>query len=288
MPEGYVPRLHESVEPDRGNVGPDYLHTMRTPLLAGRDFTEADNADAQRVAIVNKAFVDRYWPGQNAIGKSVEFGGRPYTVVGVAANAKYRRLTYDPVPLILVPLMQDSRSPVILHVRTSGSPMALAPEVEEAIHGLNADLPLFNVTTLKQNMGLGGMFQRIAVVFAGVFGLLAMLLSAVGVYGVVAYTTRQRTHEIGIRMALGAAKGDVFRQVLKQGLRLALIGLAAGFAASLALTRYLRGMLYGVGSADWLTYTTVGVALCAVALLACFIPARRAASVDPMQALRAE
>ena len=288
MPGGYVPRPHESVEPDRGNVGPDYLRTMGTPLLEGRDFNEADNADAQFVAIVNKAFVDRYWPSQNAIGKSIEFGGRPYTVVGVAANAKYRRLTDDPSPLILVPLMQDSRSPVIVHVRTSGNPMALAPEVEEAIHGLNADLPLFNVTTLKQNMGLGSMFQRIVVVFAGVFGLVAMLLSAVGVYGVVAYTTRQRTHEIGIRMALGATKGDVSRQVLKQGLRLALIGLTAGFAASLVLTRYLRGMLFGVGSADWLTFTTVGVAICAVALLACFIPARRAASVDPMQALRTE
>jgi predicted permease len=288
MPEGYVPRVHESVEADRGNVGPDYLRTMGTPLLEGRDFTTADNADAQRVAVVNKAFVDRYWPGQNAIGKSVEFYGRPLTVVGVAANAKYRRLTDDPSPLVLLPLMQDSRSPVILSVRTSGNSMAFAPAVEDAIHTLNSDLPLFNVTTLKQNMELGGMFQRIVVVFAGVFGLLAMLLAAVGVYGVVAYTTQQRTHEIGIRMALGAAKGDVFRQVLQQGGRLALIGLGSGVAVSLVVTRSIRGMLYGVGPADWLTFAAVGVALCAVALIACFVPARRAASIEPAEALRIE
>ncbi len=288
MPQGYVPRVHESVEADRGNVGPDYLRTMGTPLLDGRDFTTADNADAQRVAIVNKAFVDRFWPGQNAIGKSVEFYGRPLTVVGVAANAKYRRLTDDPSPLVLLPLMQDSRSPVILSVRTSGDPMAFAPAVEDAIHSLNADLPVFNVTTLKKNMELGSMFQRIVVVFAGVFGLLAMLLAAVGVYGVVAYTTKQRTHEIGIRMALGAGKGDVFRQVVLQGLRLALTGLAVGLAISLVATRSLRGMLYGVGSADWLTFTSVGVGLCAVAVIACLVPAFRAASIEPMQALRTE
>ncbi len=288
MPEGYVPRVHESVEADRGNVGPDYLRTMGTPLLEGRDFTTADNADAQRVAIVNKAFVDRYWPGQDATGKTVEFYGRSLTVVGVAANAKYRRLIDDPSPLVLLPLMQDSRNPVILSVRTSGDPMAFAPAVEDAIHGLNADLPVFNVTTLKKNMELGSMFQRIVVVFAGVFGLLAMLLAAVGVYGVVAYTTKQRTHEIGIRMALGAGKGDVFRQVVLQGLRLALTGLAVGLAISLVATRSLRGMLYGVGSADWLTFTSVGVGLCAVAVIACLVPAFRAASIEPMQALRTE
>jgi putative ABC transport system permease protein len=137
-------------------------------------------------------------------------------------------------------------------------------------------------------MELGSVFERIAVDFAGAFGLLAMLLAAVGVYGVVAYTTRQRTHEIGIRMALGAGKGDIFGQVLRQGLRLALVGLTAGLAASLVLTRYLRGLLYGVGAADWLTFTSVAILLCAVAMLACFLPARRAAAIEPADALRIE
>jgi predicted permease len=288
MPEGYVPRVHETVEVDRGNAGPGYLQTMRTSLVAGRDFNSSDTADSQRVIIVNKALVDRYWPGQNAIGKQLQFRGRWFTVVGVAANAKCRRLITDPAPLILVPLTQDFQGTVILHMRTSGDPMAMASTVEEAIHSLNHDLPLFNLTTLKESMQMGSVFQRIGVVFAGAFGLLAMILAAVGVYGVVAYATRQRTHEIGIRMALGAAKADVFKEVLQRGLRLALIGVGTGLVVSLVVTQSLRGMLYGVGSADWVTFTTVAVALCAVALIACFIPARRAASVEPAEALRIE
>jgi len=135
---------------------------------------------------------------------------------------------------------------------------------------------------------MGSIFERIAVVFAGAFGLLALFLANVGIYGVVAYTTRQRTHEIGIRMALGAARADVFRQILRQGLRLTLIGLVAGIAVSLAFTRLLRGMLFGVGTADWFTFATVAIILCVVALLACFVTARRAASIEPMQALRSE
>ena len=288
MPEGYVPRPHESVEADRGNAGPDYLHTMRTPLLAGRDFSSADSASTQPVIIVNKAFVDRYWPGQNGVGKRVQFRGKWYSVVGVAANGKYRRLVYEPAPLILVPLMQYYSSPVILHVRVQGNPAAFDSQIQDAVHTLNPNLPLFNVTTLKHNMETGSAFERIAVDFAGAFGLLAMLLAVIGVYGVVAYTTRQRTHEIGIRMALGADKADVFRQVLKQGLRLALLGLTCGIAASLVLTRYLRGLLYGVGALDWLTFATVSTLLCAVALIACLLPAYRAAAIEPADALRIE
>lgn len=288
MPEGYVPHSHESVEADWGSVGPGYLRTLRTPLLAGRDFTEADNDQTQPVAIVNKAFVDRYWPGQDAIGKKVKFSGKWYSVVGEAANAKYRRLVYAPAPLILVPMMQYYTGRIVLHVRVNGDPAAFDSTIEDAIHKLNPNLPLFNVTTLRHNMELGSAFERIAVDFAGAFGLLAMLLASIGVYGVVAYTTRQRTHEIGIRMALGATKMDVFRKVLQQGLRLALIGLVAGFAASLVVTRYLRGLLYGVGAVDWLTFATVAAVLCTVTLIACFAPARRAAAIEPAEALRTE
>jgi predicted permease len=288
VPEGYVPRPHESIEVDRGKVGTDYLKTLRTPLISGRDFTAQDTPDTQLVTIVNRAFVDRYWPGQNAIGKRIQRYGQWYTVVGVAANGKYRRLVYDPAPLFLVPTLQRYDSQVILHVRTTGDPQAVASAVERTVHDMNPDLPLFNQTTLKQNMKMGSVFERIAVAFAGSFGLLALLLAAVGIYGVVAYTTRQRTHEIGIRMALGAGKGDVFRQVLKQGLRLTLAGLVVGFAVTVVATRFLQGMLFGVGAADWLTFGTVAILLCVVAMAACFVPARRAASIDPMQALRTE
>jgi len=288
LPEGYVPRLHESMEIDRGLVGPGYLETLRTPLLAGRDFTAQDNTSNESVAIVNKAMVDRYWPGQNAIGKHIKVAGNGYTVVGVAANGKYRRMVYDSAPLVLLPLVPRYAGQQILHVRTSGEPLAMASAVEQTIHELNADLPLYNVTTLKANMRIGNVFERIAAAFAGSFGVLALILAAVGIYGVVAYSTRQRTHEIGIRMALGAGQGNVFREVLGRGLSLALAGLSAGLLVSLALTRYLRGMLFGVGTVDWITFASVAAVLFLVALAACYLPARRAASVDPMQALRTE
>ncbi len=288
LPEGYVPHLHETIEPDRGIVGPDYLKTMRTPLLEGRDFTNADNAQSQPVAIVNQAFVNRYWPGQDAIGKRVHDGRVWYMVVGVAANAKYRRLVYDSAPLILTPLFQRYDSELILHVRVSGDPATFDSAIERTVHDLSPNLPLYNVTTLKQNMQMGSVFERIAVALAGSFGLLAMILAAVGIYGVIAYTTKQRTREFGIRMALGAARGDVFRQILRQGLLLALMGLGAGLVVSLAVTRFLRGLLFGVSATDWITFATVSAGLCVVALAACYLPARRAAAVEPMDALRIE
>jgi predicted permease len=288
FPEGYIPRLHEDMEADRGDVATDYLATLRTPLLAGRDFTESDNSNGDRVAIVNQALVDRYWPGQQAIGKRVQFAGRWRTVVGVVANGKYRRLIYDPTPLILTPLAQRYQSEVILQVRTRGEPLAMATAVEQAIHGLNGDLPLYNITTLNESMQMGSVFERIAVTFAGSFGLLALILAAVGIYGVVSYTTRQRTHEIGIRIALGAGKTAIFRQVLQQGFILTVSGLAVGVVASLLLTHFLRSMLFGVGTTDLLTFATVAAVLSFVALFACYLPARRAAAIDPMQALRTE
>lgn len=288
LPEGYVRRPHESVEVDRGIVGPGYLETLRTPMIAGRDFTEQDNASTARVAIVNQAFVDRYWPGRNAIGKHIQTGSGTWTVVGVAANGKYRRLVYEFAPLVLLPLAQHYESEVILQVRTTGDPQSMAMAVEQAVHELNPNLPIYDVTTMKETMRGGSVFERLAVTFAGSFGLLALVLAAIGIYGVVAYTAKQRTHEIGIRMALGAGKGDVVRQVLTQGLRLTAAGLVVGIVAAMFLTQFLRNVLFGVGSADWLTFAAVSAVLCAAALLACFLPARRAASVDPMQALRTE
>ena len=288
MPQGYVPRLHESMEVDDGRIGTGYFATLRTPLLAGRDFNEQDGPETQQVAIVNQAFVNRYWPGENAIGKRIEADGRWKTVVGVAANGKYRRLVYDPSPLVLMPMAQSYRNGAILQIRTAGDPLALASAVERTVADLNPDLPLFNLTTLKANMQMGSVFERIAVVLAGSFGLLALILANVGIYAVISYTTKQRTHEIGIRMALGAGKASIFSQVIEQGLRLVLAGLAVGLGASLLLTRFLRSMLVGVAATDWLTFSSVAILLCVVALVACYLPARRAASIDPMQALRTE
>jgi len=288
QPEGYVPQPHETVEADRANVGPDYLATLRTPILRGRDFSDADRAGAQPVIIVNQAFADRYWPGQNAIGKQVQLWEAARTVVGVTANAKYRRLVYDPTPTILLPLWQSYRGEVTIHLRVAGDPLAYTSAVQQTAADLNPDLPLYNIATLKDNMKMGNVFERIVVDFAGSFGLLALLLATVGLYGVVAYTTKQRTHEIGIRIALGAEKSIIFRQVLAQGLRLTTAGVLVGLAASLLLTRFLRSLLYGVGVADWLTLTTVVILLGIVALLASYVPAWRATRVLPMVALRHE
>ena len=288
QPEGYVPQPHESMEVDRGRVGPNYLATLRTPLLIGRDFTDEDRGGFQQVIIVNQAFVDRYWrvPDSQALGKQIQVRGTWRTVVGITANAKYRRLVYDPTPLILIPFWQDYASEAIIHLRVAGDPLTYTTAVQQAAADLNPDLPLYNIGTLKANMHMGNGFERIAVDFAGSFGVLALLLATVGLYGVVAYTTSQRTHEIGIRMALGAEKSTIFGQVLVQGLRLSLLGVLIGIGGSLLLTRFLRSLLYGVTVTDWLTFAIVVTTLAVVALLASYLPAWRATRVLPMVALR--
>jgi len=211
-----------------------------------------------------------------------------FTVVGVVRNGKYRRLVYAPEPVFFQPLCQRYRGLVMIHVRVNGDPQSYAAAVEKTVHDLNADLPVFGVTTLKASMQFASIFERLAGTFAGAFGILALALAAVGIYGVIGYTTRQRTHEIAIRMALGAQRTEVLRSVLGQGLLLTLAGLAVGIALSLALTRYLKSVLFGVAPNDFGTYAAVTFMLCLVSLIACYIPARRAMKVDPMVALRYE
>ncbi|HUJ32212.1 MAG TPA: ABC transporter permease [Candidatus Acidoferrum sp.] len=288
--EGYEPQPHESMEISRGIVGPNYFHTMRTRLISGRDFNDQDGPESQRVVIVNQALADRYWPGQDVIGKRVKDGDEWFTVVGLARNAKYRMLTYPPEPVIYLSIYQAYRSTqdTTIHLRASGDPQAMAFPAERAMGELNPELPLFNVNPLKVTMEFGTLLERVAATFAGSYGLLAMLLAAVGIYGVVAYTTRQRTREIGIRMALGAERSQIFRLVLRQGFRLAAAGLTVGMTLSLVLTRFLRSRLYGVGATDALTFASVAVALAVVALAACYLPARRATKIEPTIALRCE
>jgi putative ABC transport system permease protein len=287
-PDGYLPQAGESIEVSSAVVSPNYLRTMRTPLIAGRDFTEQDTEKSQLVAMVNEEFVNRYWHGQDAIGKRFSEGGVWFTVVGVVRNGKYRRLIYAPEPAFFQPLCQRYRGLVMIHARVNGDPQTYASAVEKTVHELNPELPLFGVTTLRSSMQFGSVFERLAGTFASVFGLLALVLAAVGIYGVIGYTTRQRSHEIAIRVALGARRAEVWRLVLGQGLLLTLAGLAVGIAMSLAVTRYLKSVLFGVAPNDLLTYAVVTFLLCLVSLIACYIPARRAMKVDPMVALRYE
>ncbi|HEV2288540.1 MAG TPA: ABC transporter permease [Candidatus Acidoferrales bacterium] len=286
--EGYVPQPHESMNVQYADVGPNYLRTMQTPLLAGREFTPADISSSQSVAIVNETFAHRYWPHSEPIGEKLQAGGTWYAVVGVAQDSDYISIGQKPQPFMYLPIFQDYDRHVAIYVRVAGDPLAFVTPVQNAVRSLDADLPLFDLTTLDSRIQLNTTTQRLAGVFVGGFGALALVLAGIGIYGVLAYTTRQRTHEIGIRMALGAEPRDVLRLVLRQGLELALIGLAVGLAASFALTRALSNELFGISATDPLTFAAVAILLLGVALFACYIPARRAMKVDPMVALRYE
>jgi predicted permease len=289
-PEGYVSQANESMETQVAIITPNYFQTMQIPIVKGRDFTLQDTNSSQRAVIVSEAFVNRYWPHQEALGKQL-YSDLPkewFTVVGVARDSKMTGLNEKPTPFVYLPLYQVYQATMIINVRLAGDPLTFGKTVEKTIHELNADLVVFGMTTLELSEQIASFPQRIAGTFVGAFGLLALVLAAVGIYGVTAYTTRQRTHEIGIRLALGASKDDILRLVLGHGLRLTFVGVGLGLAASFALTRFLGSILLGVTSTDALTFSSVAILLCAVALLACFIPARRAMRVDPMVALRYE
>ncbi len=289
-PEGYVSQPNEVMETQAAIITPNYFQTMQIPIVEGRDFTLQDTKSSQRAAIVSEAFVERYWPHQEALGKQFnsDFTNEWFTVVGVARDAKVRTLNETPTPFVYLPLYQVYRAEIMIGARVSGDPVAAGNTIQSTIHELNPDLAMFNVNTLESQQQFASFGQRVAGTFVGAFGLLALILAAVGIYGVTAYTTRQRTHEIGIRMALGASKDDILRLVLGHGLRLTLIGVGLGLAASFALTRYLSGLLLGVTSHDAVTFFSVALLLCAVSLFACFIPTRRAMRVDPMVALHYE
>ena len=289
-PEGYVSPANESMETQVAIVTPNYFQTMQIPMVKGRDFTLQDTKGSQRAVIVSEAFVNRYWPNQEALGKQLnsDLTHEWFTVVGVARDSKVNGLNEKPTPYLYLPLYQVYRATIIINARVAGDPLVFRKTVEKTVHELNADLVVFDVTTLELREQFASFGQRVAGTFVGAFGLLALALAAVGIYGVTSYTTRQRTHEIGIRVALGATKHDVLRLVLGHGMRLMLAGVGLGLVLSFILTRFLSGLLLGVTSTDALTFSSVATLLCAVALFACFLPARWAMRVDPMVALRYE
>ena len=284
-------------KPDAMNasVGARYFETMATPIVYGREFTEQDVEKSQQVAIVNETFVKQLMPAvkrpAEAVGKRVSFGdatGPFMEIVGVARDGKYFNIAEEPRTFIWTPLTQDYNSSGLLLVRTNGNPDPLFAAVRSQVQALDPNLPLFDVKTLTEHMQLALFAPRVAATVLGVFGLVALLLSAIGIYGITSYAVSQRTHEIGIRMALGAQLGDVLRLVLNHGLKLTLIGAAIGLIGAYLTTRAITAVLYGVSATDPLTFISVSVLLIGVALLACYVPARRATKVDPLIALRNE
>ncbi|MCH8948204.1 MAG: ABC transporter permease [Acidobacteria bacterium] len=291
--EGYQPAPGEDMEHHFNVVGPRYFETLRIPIVRGRSFTDQDSKNAPGVVIVNQAFARRFWPGENPIGKRLTAQNPqdeyPLEIVGVAKSGKYITLGEDPRPYIYYPHRQQFYQPAMdLLVRATGNPSALTDAVRGEVRALDPTLAAYSVRTLTEHMGVSLLPVRMAATLLGIFGFLALVLAAVGIYGVMSYAVSQRTHEIGIRMALGAQPRDILRSVIGQGMMLVLIGVVIGLAVALAVTRFLTFLLYGISATDPATFAGVSLLLAAVALLACYIPARRATKVDPMVALRYE
>jgi predicted permease len=271
-------------------VQPGYFRTAGTPVIQGREFTEADTATAPKVAIINEFFAKKMWPGENPLGKSfrTEKNGPPIQVVGLTHIGKYLFLYEPPQTYVYFPLAQRYSSSATIFVHSVSDPAQLASAVREQISQLDAGLPVFGVTTMDAQVQYGPPLlpARLGAMLVGAFGLLGLVLAAVGVYGVVAYSVSQRTQEIGIRTAMGAQRGNVLALVLKQGMTMAGIGTAVGLVLSLLLFGGLSRVLYGVKSFDPVTLSSVSVLLLGVAFIASYIPAVRATHVDPVVALR--
>jgi len=284
-PEDYTPQLHESHEVRRADVTPGYFSLMGIPLTAGRDFTRDDIRTAPPVAIVDQTLADRYWPDQNPLGRHVKIWGRMYTVVGVAKNSKHQFVNEPLEPMIYRSFFQNPEDPTLM-VQTTGDPNALAPAIEEAIHQVDRQLVLFDVRSLQETTRASAIFPVLASTFAGIFSIIALVLAATGIYGVISYRTQLRTHEIGVRVALGASRADVMRLVLVQGIQLTIAGLAIGLALTFGLTRFIASMLYGVSPTDPMTALAVIGLLALISILACYLPAHRAMRINPVAAIR--
>jgi predicted permease len=284
-PENYVPRLHESHAVRRADVTPGFFTAMGIPILAGRDFTRDDVQTAPGVAIVDQTAAAHYWPGVDAIGHRLRVDGQMFSVVGVAGNSKHQFINEHSESMVYLSFFQRTFATSVV-LRTDGDPTSMAPVLERAIHQVDGRIPVFDLRSLRETTQISSSFAVIESTFAGIFALIALLLSATGIYGVVAYRTQLRRREIGIRAALGASRSHVVRLVLRQGAWLTLLGLGVGLALSFGLTRFITGLLYGIRANDPLTIFGVVLLLGAISLLACYIPAHRAMRRNPLGTIR--
>jgi putative ABC transport system permease protein len=285
MPPGLRPDIPHDV------VSATYFQALGMPLLAGRSFSEQDRPTTVQVAVVNPAFVHQYFPGQNPIGKHVRNGGRsgPWReIVGVVGDVRQLGPSQDESPEIYTPYQQDPTGEMNLVLRTTADPLALVAPVKAAVQTMDPAQPVYDVATMDQRLAESLSPQRFNALLVGAFALAALALAGVGIYGVLAFSVARRTCEIGLRMALGARRAEVLTLVVGEGLRLCGLGIGLGLAVSVPLTRLLRSVLFGVSPADPPTLAAASAALVLVAVLACYIPARRAITIDPMTALRQE
>jgi predicted permease len=269
------------------NISPGYFSAMAIPILAGRDFADSDAQKSAGVVIVNETLAQQFWPGENPIGKRLHSGNSSVLeVVGVAKNGKYQTLGETPGLIVYYPLEQVYEPNAALVVRTDFDANAAIAGVRSEVRNLNPTLPVYEAKTLHDHMRLALFPLHVGAVAVGSFALLALILAAIGIYGVMAYSVAQRTQEIGIRMALGARAIDVWKMVLRQGIILTAIGMFCGLLFALGLSRIVASLLYGVSATDPLTFLLIALLLAAVALLASFLPARRATKVDPVMAIK--
>jgi len=293
--EGYKQRT----EIDTNTIGAGYLTAMNIPIVQGRDFNERDRDGAPCVAAVNEAFVRRYFADGRALGKHLtklqwKAADQSCEIVGVVRDNKVQSLQKEPFPWFAFPLQQSHRQAMTMLVHSTGDPEGMVPAVRRVIRSLDQNIPVADVGTLNDSFKPVLFLYRIFGMVIGACGGLAVLLASLGIYGTMAYGVGQRTREIGIRVALGANKQDILRLVIRQGMMRVIYGLSLGLLLALALARVLVSsvfevdLLHGVSANDPLTYVLVGALLMLVTLLACYLPARRAAQVDPLVALRNE
>jgi predicted permease len=271
-------------------VSPGYFQAMNTRLVQGRDFTDQDDQNTDSVVIVNETFASQFFPGQDPIGKHFTLGnatGMKRRIIGVAQRGKYAGLSEDPKPFVYRAIFQSYSGATSVVVRTAGEPHKMISAVRHEVQQLDSNIAISS-RTLVERMSMPLLPARLAAAVLGGFGVLALVLSAIGIYGVMAFSVSTRTREVGIRMALGAQNRDILTLVIRQALILTLIGVSLGLSSALVLTRLMKSLLFGVSATDLATFAGASVLLAGVALLACYIPARRAMSVDPLTALRHE
>jgi predicted permease len=293
--EGYESGPWKSLHSDWDNVGPSFFETMGIPVMLGRGIESRDTAGSPKVAVVNEAFAREAFGGRNAIGHRVRFAfswesNPEYEIVGLVQNTRLASLRRVPLPAVYTPYAQMPKllGSLNFELRTASDPLAMVPTVRRAVHDIDPGVPIHGVRTQTQRIAETLIQERLLDRLTGFFGGLAILLACVGLYGLMAYAVTQRTREIGIRMALGATRGETLRLIVGGGLKLTLVGVIIGVGGALALTRFLASLLYGVKPTDPMTFITVSLILITVTMLACYFPARRAAKVDPMVPLRYE